>query len=405
VNRLERGSGGAFRVAGDPPWAAEPLAGGVRLRMSVTTVRFRVRPRLNGPDPSPVHTRVEGTDPGAGVDLTVLDPSSLLHGHVYALGAYGLTSHTWRFAFGAQRPLVSDRLLVGYEFHDLTDTDDTFRKYALGGPAGRTRAFSITEDYFRRRGHEAYAFVRPSPRLHLGLSFRHDRFESLPIVTNDTIIFFNRKPRPNPEVDEGTRDTWIVTGRWAVKGALYPNEVAERDAFLVRDPYGDHFIADSGLRVDATFEGSGRSDLGGTPYQRLITHVRGSHALTPLVVLTGRLLVGIGNDTPPQRLFALGGHGTLRGYAIKRFAGEDMVLATAEGRLRPGGHWPDVIGFYDGGRTWSDGEGSGWRDDVGVGLEWPTWRFSRIRIDGAYALRPPEGDDRARVHASIVLPF
>jgi hypothetical protein len=42
---------------------------------------------------------------------------------------------------------------------------------------------------------------------------------------------------------------------------------------------------------------------------------------------------------------------------------------------------------------------------VGVGLEWPGGAQGRVRVDGAYALRPPPGQDRARVHASIVLPF
>ena len=35
------------------------------------------------------------------------------------------------------------------------------------------------DDYFRRRGDEAYLFVRPAPRIHLGVSFRSDRHQSL----------------------------------------------------------------------------------------------------------------------------------------------------------------------------------------------------------------------------------
>lgn len=406
LRRLEDGSGGAFRLLGDPPYAIERLPEGVRLRLAVSRVHAGVRVRVQGPDPSPLYTRVEGTAPGAGVEVTVFDTSALEHARVYARGAYGFKNHDARFALGAQRPFAGQRLVLGYEFHDLTDTDDAFRRLPVELPAGVVRLFSITEDYYRRRGHEAYAFVRPSPRLHLGVNWRRDRFESLPVVADDSIFFFKRRPRPNPAVSEGERDAVLLTGRWSLGAPLYPSPVAERDSFLVRDPYGDRLGREQSARVDATFEIAGRTAEGGTSYRRFIGQVRGRRDLSTAVSLDGRVLVGLGRDLPPQRAFALGGAGTLRGYPLKAFVGADAVLATVEGRLRPAARWPDLIAFYDGGAAWARGiEGAGWRDDVGLGIEWPGGGEGHLRIDGALALRPPAGHDRARLYASIVLPF
>jgi hypothetical protein len=110
LRRLEEGSGGAFRRAGEPPYSVEPLTEGVRLKVSVETVRTKLRVRIQGPDLSPAGNRVEGFSPGAGVDLTLFDPAALDHARVYGRAAYGFASETWRFAVGAQRPFAGHRV-------------------------------------------------------------------------------------------------------------------------------------------------------------------------------------------------------------------------------------------------------------------------------------------------------
>ena len=406
LRRLQEGSGGAFRVAGEPPYSVEPLAEGVRLKVALAPVHTKLRVRLQGPDLSPLANRVDGFSPGAGVELTLFDQAALDHARVYARAAYGFSSHDTRFALGAQRPFAGQRLVLGYEFHDMTDTDDAYRKYPVELGPGIVRFAAISEDYFRRRGHEAYAFLRPSPRLHLGVSYRHDRFESLPVVTDDTVFFFKRTARPNPEVAEGARDAVLLTARWSAGGPLYPTPVAERDSFLAREPYGDRLHRDQSVRVDTSFELGGRAPGDSPSYRRFIGHLRARRDLSPMFAVDGRLLLGLGSDLPPQRQFALGGLGTLRGYPLKTFGGEDAALGTVEGRLRLPERWPDLIGFYDGGAAWTPSlKGAGYRDDVGVGLEWPGGGDGRLRVDGAFALRPLPGQRRLRAYASIILPF
>src|SRR5207245_9372342 len=254
--------------------------------------------------------------------------------------------HAWRFALGAQRPFAGQRLVLGYEFHDLTDTDDIFRRQVAAPPPGKPHLFSIVDDYHRRRGPEAYAFVRPTARRQLGATWRRDRFESLPVVAKDSIFFFDRRARANPAVEDGERDAVLLTGRWAAGAPLFSSAVAERDSFLVRDPYGEALAWTQTARADATLEIGGRAGPGTTTYRRLIGHLRGRRIVTPTLSFEGRALLGLGWDLPAQRRFALGGAGTLRGYPLKQFAGQRMALGTLEARVRPGGRWPDLIGFY-----------------------------------------------------------
>ena len=144
LRRLQDASGGAFRLVGDPAYTVEPMPDGVRLRLGVAPVHTHLRIRLQGPDLSPLHDRVEGTAPGAGLELTVFDPGALQHARVYARGAYGFTSHDPRFAFGAERPFGGQSFLVGYEFHDMTDTDDYFRRLPVEFTAGVPHTIAIT---------------------------------------------------------------------------------------------------------------------------------------------------------------------------------------------------------------------------------------------------------------------
>src|SRR4029079_7385720 len=96
-----------------------PLADAVLLKVALAAVRTKLRVRLQGPDLSPLANRVEGFSPGAGAELTVRDPAGLSHAHVCARGADGFSSHDARFALGAQRPFAGQRLVLGYEFHDM----------------------------------------------------------------------------------------------------------------------------------------------------------------------------------------------------------------------------------------------------------------------------------------------
>lgn len=403
LRRLRDVSDGAFDTVDEPPYTFDRGTDGVRVRMKLVRRPFAVRPVLFGPImPAPLYSRVDGWALPFGAEATLFDHAAFDHLNVYAIGAYGLSSERARFALGARKPAFGHRRLVlGYEFHDLTDADDFFRVAGLERWPGTPIYFETFEDYYRRRGHEAYAFWRPSANLHAGVTFRADRFESLPVEAGPDDV------RPNPRVADGEMRALLATGRWSWDGGLSSEWAAERDSFLLRSLQGDLFQRDQSLRAEGTLEVADADALGGDfTFKRFVGQVRAARRMGAQRTLFGRLLVGrSGGDLPPQRRFSLGGEGTLRGRATKAYAGDQVALVTVEHAYEPL-LWPAVIAFYDGGRVSSDAGSSGWKSDVGIGLAWPPGGRRLARVDVGFPLggRQP-GESRARVTGHILLPF
>ena len=410
MDRVEGGSGGAYRLEWDPPWRVEEdAAGGARtLRLRVVRRRLRIVPLTSGPDPSPFRNRVEGMAPGLGVDVTLFGGMAENHASVYARAAYGFDSEAWRYAAGVRRSFGRGHLVTaGYERHDLTDTNDVFRRRPIEGPRGRPIPFHVVDDYYRRRGDEAYVFVRPTPRLHLGASFRADRHQSLPVVADDSIVFLSRRPRPNPEVAEGLMRSLLFTARWSRAAPLFGRWEDERESFLLRSVITSPFVTPQAARVEATYEVAADGLGGDFSFHRLTGQARAARAIGSRSVAVGRVLAGLtGGTPPPQRRFAVGGLGTLRGYALKEFRGENMLAATAEWTVETRPRLPAAIFFYDGGTAWTQGvDGEGWKSAAGAGLRWRFLTRGWARVDVAFPLQPSEGQEKARVYGMLQLPF
>src|SRR5207245_1634309 len=148
--------------------------------------------------------------------------------------------------------------------------------------------------------------------------------------------------------------------------------------------------------------------LGGDfSFRRFIGQARAAHVFSPRRALLLRGLVGAGRgDLPPQRMFFLGGSGTLRGYALKQFAGDRAVLGTAEYWLYPTSPWPGLVFFYDGGTAWTRGAPRpGWKSDVGLGVDWPGGGAGFFRLDVGFPLARGGSRRRARVYAQLRFPF
>jgi hypothetical protein len=408
MGRLEEATGGAYRIEGGPPWTVEEGPEGPTLRLRIEHRRFRVRPVLSGPDNSPYRTRVEGRTPGLGVDITLFGGATTNHTSVYLRGAYAFGAEVARYAMGIRRSFGPDHLVTaGYERHDMTDTDDLFRRLPIEGPRRRPIVFHITDEYFHRRGDEAYLFLRPTPRAHFGVSYRSDRHESMPVIEDDWIAFFSRSPRPNPPVGEGRMRSLLFTARWAQGAPLFSKWDYEQDSFLLRTVYGTPFEHIQGARVEGTYEIADEGLGGDFSFQRLTGQARASRTVGSRHTVTGRLLAGLTRGTPPlQRRFALGGLGTLRGYALKEFAGEQAALATVEWVVATRPRFPDLVLFYDGGAAWTEGlDGAGWKSDAGAGLQWSILGRGQVRLDLAVPFQPAPDNDRARFYANLRLPF
>jgi hypothetical protein len=407
LERLERVSGGAVRGVGDPPYRFERPPDGVRLVFTVERVPAQVAIGPYGPPEGSLYQRVDGFSLPFGAALTVHDLTSYNHLHAYARASYGFASKHARYALGLHRAFTGTGALhLGYEYHDLTATDDVFRASALEETLGTVLVMSSFRDYYRKHGHEAYAFLRlGGGRAQLGVDGRSDRYDSL-AVTEDWSLLHSHVPRPNPPVQPGLMRSVIGSLRWST-GALFEGGADEAESLLLRDLYGGERSLRAALRLDTTFEIASSDAPGGdVTFHRWIAQLRGGRIVGPLS-FDARLLGGLaGGTVPPQKVFALGGLGTLRGYAFKEFTGEQMLLGTLEASWDLPGYAPTLVGFYDGGVTATDGHSrDGWRDDLGLGLQWGPWSGVLLRIDGAAPLHPTPGHDGFRLTARLRAAF
>jgi Omp85 superfamily domain/Surface antigen variable number repeat len=407
--RIERASEGALRPDGDPPYRVEPGPSGARLVLRVRRVpaSFMVRPA--GPRAAGRYNRVDGLSLGVLGEATIHNTASYDHTQLWALGSYGFSAEQLRYALGAARSVFGQKAVVGYEYHDLTDTDDTWHKRGLEEGTGGIINNQATSDYFRRVGHHAFLFAHGTPQLELGASFRWDYYTSLPVVTDDSLLGY-KEPRPNPLIEEGRMRSAVFAAGWTSRGALFPDANAKKRSFVQRNLYQLGVTKPEGVRVEATFE-IARPDWGSDyDFTRLIGNVRTHHQVSAHFILDTRFVGGATGGTPPSfKRFYLGGTGTLRGYDIRQFDGTEMAVFTVEGSLVPGRFFPSVIPFYEGGRTFGEGENPAerWRSALGVGVRWPArGTLFFLRLDTAWPLDAQPGQDGGpQVYWRIGIPF
>jgi hypothetical protein len=404
--RLEQVSGGAFVSTTEPPYTIERGPEGAKLTLRLRRRVAGVGLAPGGPATASLYNRVDGLNLGASARLTLFDPVSFDHAEAYAHAAYGFASHKTRYAVGALKPFGPDRqFVVGYEYHDLTDNDDAFRGRTVEDLHGARIYFSLFEDYYRRRGHQAYAFARATSRFQVGAAWRSDDYQSLSAEADNWIL--GGKRTPNAPVAEGRMRSILGVARGAWKSDLFGSWWEERESLLLRNPYGTRFDRDQQARVEASLEVASRGLGGDFSFRRFIGQARAARVFSPRQTLLLRGLVGVGSgEVPPQRRFFMGGLGTLRGYAWKQFAGDRALLATSEYWFYPRSPWPGLVFFYDGGTAWTRREPRpGWKSDVGAGIDWPGGGRGYLRLDVGLPLNREPGDRRAYVTGLLRLPF
>jgi outer membrane protein assembly factor BamA len=396
-DRLEETSGGAV-LRGD--YRVEDTPAGARLVLQPQTRALDAAPSIAAFAGAGRKNRVDDWTQPLGVELTLFDRTHYNHLRLYARAAYATGPDDWRWHVGVQRPFFAkDRLVLGFERHDVTDSDDVWRGTGTDEARGEpiwTESFSR---YYARRGDEAFAFFRTGGRFHLGLSYRSDRYASLPVVTG--------ADEPNPAVDAGRMRSMIGTLRYDWGGDLFDEGSLERESFLLRSLYGIVTAPPRALRVELSIEVADADVLGGGfTFTRFLGSLRGRKILGTRHQLDGRALLGLGDDRlPAQKRFVLGGVGSLRGYPFAAFEGERLLFLTGEYGFDPGHRLPRLVAFYDGGATWSENvSGAGFKSGVGAGLRWPANGGAFARLEIARALADGAVDE-TRTLLRVQLPF
>lgn len=264
----------------------------------------------------------------------------------YGFIGWGFKSHRWRGMLGVDRQFSissedenTGRILeFGIEGHSLTDSKES---WIIGTNENTAAAVLIHEDfhdYFGREGasvHAGYYTKEDDIQMQFRIEFTADRYESLDKKTEWSVFGGKKVFRPNSPVDEGHMRSVIIRPGFST---------VERTS---RGQYGWSIyavseIADKGL--------GGRFS-----FSTLLTDIRRYQPLSRYDNLNIRFRLGTsGGLLPVQRIYEIGGLGTLHARPYKSGTGNRLILLNAEYILNA-----DVLNDLD---------------------FWPSWLFSRVNL-------------------------
>ena len=279
---------------------------------------------------------------------------------VYGSIGWGFKTHRWRYHLGFDRWFGNEnRFEVGAEGHSFTDTKDGWR---IGEGENTSTALFVREDYrdyFGRDGIRIHVAQYFSSGLRLQADYLVDEYKSLPQNTNWAFFGGDNRFRPNPSVDEGVMRS-VVVGF----------DMTTMDE-------NRHRLHGWNAHASAEFAGG---ELGGAfQFDRFLLDVRRYQPLSNFDNVNLRVRVGSSSGAlPDQKMFELGGLGSMPAYRFKEFTGNRMLLANVEyllsGRvLDELSFWPSwlfrsihLILFTDAGWTGTAQNDAGLTDGFGV---------------------------------------
>lgn len=360
--------------------------------------RFRLSPNLGKREDwfTPVDGFVPALDFGAAVFEHERFNHTFIGGHVSIKAASGNIG----YALGFERPFfAAPKLFAGAEVYDLTATDDHWQissNEASLAAVGPRRSY---RDYYERRGLQISSALRVRPRVELLVAWRTERHEAL-ATTSDFSLWNDDEPfRPNMAAREGRLNAVIVGA--SVDGRGFDRETLEatyrrhqlETPFGARLGDGERRDADiAQWRIDWTSELSSPDALDSDfDFRRHIVSGRVRVLATPHQEVGARAVGGWSDGVlPPQRRFAIGGIGSVHGYAFKEAIGDRIALFNLEyavGRY----NGPQLLAFLDAGRVTSTDPAAGcsvpgagcsrWLKGAGWGLG-----LGGFRIDFGYKL-------------------
>jgi hypothetical protein len=267
----------------------------------------------------PRYNRVEGLFLGVGSEKKYYWSGERTWNAYGSIG-WGFKSHTWRGNLGLSRQFAyptddGSRLFeVGVEGHSLTDTKD---QWIIGQLENSLAAFLIHEDfrdYFERNGGSVYAAYYSNVgfyKTELRASYISDRYDSLTNKANWALFGGDKSFRPNPAVQPGPmRSVALAAGLSTITKTYNGSE---------------------GWSFYATSEIAKKSLGGDFDYDQYTLDIRRFQPLGRYDNFNIRMRVGTaGGPLPQQKIYEIGGLGTLNAFPFKSEIGNRMVLFNAE---------------------------------------------------------------------------
>jgi hypothetical protein len=240
--------------------------------------------------------------------------------NAYGFIGWGFKSHTWRGSLGLARQfaILSDKRTaifeLGIEGYSLTDTKD---QWIISLHENTASALLIHEDfrnYFERNGytiHAAYYMKQDYLKGELKLAYLADTYHSMTNKVDWALFGGNKKFRTNPDIDDGKINSVIMSGGIST---------------LTKRSFGSE-----GWSVIASTEFAKKNWGSAFDYEQYIFDVRRFQPLGKYDNFNIRLRFGSASGTLPiQKLFELGGLGTMNAFPFKSAIGNRMLLINTE---------------------------------------------------------------------------
>ena len=235
---------------------------------------------------------------------------------LFASGGYGFASHRWRGGIGGSHQFGFNNKLLefGIEGHSLTDSRD---QWIIGAGENTLAAFFLRDDYrdyYEREGFSIWTGLYKKWKLsdmQFQIAFLNDQYGSLSKNANWSVFGTHKTFRENPFVDEGKSKSILATFKF--------HSTNSRRIFM------------TGWSISASAEVAGRALGGIFDFNSYHFDIRRYQGLNRYSNFNIRLRAASATgDAPYQKIFELGGFGTIPAFSFKEFSGNRMLLANAE---------------------------------------------------------------------------
>ena len=239
---------------------------------------------------------------------------------MYGSAGWGFKSHTWRGNLGLVRQFAiltnegSGIFELGAEGHSLTDTKDPWIISLHENTAAALFIHEDFRDYFQRNGytfHTAYYSKHDYLKNELKVAYLADTYDSLTNKVDWALFGGGKQFRLNPLIDPGKMRSMIMNGGVStISKTSYGTEgwSLYASAEFAKKIWGSEFEFDQYILDLRRFQPLGK-------YDNFNIRLRAG-------TLTGDLLT--------QKIFDIGGLGTVNAFPFKSETGNRMLLINAE---------------------------------------------------------------------------
>ena len=254
------------------------------------------------------YNRVDGPSPTLGA---AFQPARVPEPALFAEGTYAYSRKRPLYEAGFDVPF-GDRpwLQVGGSIYRRTATEDDWIV-----TEGENTLFALVartdyRDYYESQGAQGYLLWSPGSDFSLRGGARFESQASLSVKTRFSLTGRHPEFRPNPPIEDGDEQALTVRCR------IGPTQLPIR----------------GGTHGEAAYERSGPPLEGDFEYGRLRGSIRNRTRLSPTQEFRARLIAGstLSGVLPAQKVWYVGGIGTLRGHDFKTFDGDQFFVANAE---------------------------------------------------------------------------